>query len=290
MERIFRQVEGAGKGLRKHEHLRLCSEALGVGNEAWSLDKKRPLLMAPVAAKERAYLFVDRVMPAPNDRFRRHALCAWLGFGAGVLLGNLCHSRKGGGIMHGQVGQHLAVDGDIANAQPFDQARIGNAIEPRGGIDARDPEPAEIALAISAVAVCIHERAHHRFVRALVESIIGRAVTFHLREHFLVPPVSSYASLDSCHLLLRTPMVSRGLAAVREHALDALHVRFAHFDRAIELALHARGLAATEVRLHTLGRADLPGGCEGEPPLGALMRFQLLLRHDSNCLPFPVSA
>ena len=192
--------------------------------------------------------------------------------------------------MHGQIGQHFAVDGDITQTQPFDQARVRDAVEPRGGVDARNPEAAEIALAISAVPVRVHERAHHRFVRALVQSIIGRAVTLHLREDSFVPPVRGNASLDSCHLLLHTPMVFRGLAAVREHALDALHVRFAHFDRAIEFALYARGLAATEVRLHTLGRADLPGGCEGEPPLGALMRFQLLLRHDSNCLPFPVSA
>jgi len=75
-------------------------------------------------------------------------------------------------------------------------------------------------------------------------------------------------------------ITSRRLAAVREHALDALHIRFADLDRAIELSFDARGLATTEVRLHALGGANLARGREGEPPFGAFMRLELVLRHD----------
>src|SRR5690606_24754535 len=90
--------------------------------------------------------------------------------------------------------------------QPFDQARVGDAIQPRGSVDAGNPQPTEIALAISAVAVRIHERTHHRFMRTLVQSIVGCAVTLHLREDLLVPPVRGNASLDSCHLLTPYPL------------------------------------------------------------------------------------
>ncbi len=74
--------------------------------------------------------------------------------------------------------------------------------------------------------------------------------------------------------------MSRGLAAVREHALDAPYIRFADRDRAIELSLDARGLTTTKVGLHALGGANLAGGREGEPLFGAFMRLELVLRHD----------
>ncbi len=42
-----------------------------VGDEPGTFNEKRPLQVASITTKERANLFVDRVLPASNDRFRR---------------------------------------------------------------------------------------------------------------------------------------------------------------------------------------------------------------------------
>jgi hypothetical protein len=56
------------------------------------------------------------------------------------------------------VGQHLAVDLDAGLVQAVDQAAIGQAVLAGGGVDALDPERAEIALADLAVAIGVLQR------------------------------------------------------------------------------------------------------------------------------------
>jgi hypothetical protein len=57
--------------------------------------------------------------------------------------------------MHRQVGQHAPVQGDIGLFQAIDQAAVAQAIGAGLGIDTRDPQRAELALALTAVTVCI---------------------------------------------------------------------------------------------------------------------------------------
>src|SRR5918992_1975994 len=73
--------------------------------------------------------------------------------GGRTLPGSLGKASKGLGVVHGDVGQHLAVELDPRAAQAVHELAIGHALPPRGGVDANDPQLAEVALAIAAVAV-----------------------------------------------------------------------------------------------------------------------------------------
>src|SRR3954467_14798926 len=67
-----------------------------------------------------------------------------------------------------QLGEHLAVDLDAGAGQTADEAAVGDVVLPAAGVDARDPELAEVALANAAVAIGVLPRAHHRLVGGLV--------------------------------------------------------------------------------------------------------------------------
>ena len=50
------------------------------------------------------------------------------------------------GIGDGEIGEDLAVDADVGRLQAADEARVGRAVGAGGGVDARDPQAAEVAL------------------------------------------------------------------------------------------------------------------------------------------------
>src|SRR3954451_2913946 len=78
-----------------------------------------------------------------------------------------CDSRSGGrtlpglvgktserlGVAHGYVGQHLAVEFDAGQLQAVHELAVAQALLAGGGVDARDPEAAEVALLVAPVAV-----------------------------------------------------------------------------------------------------------------------------------------
>ena len=63
-------------------------------------------------------------------------------------------SRRGevGGEREREVREDLAVDRDAGLDQARDQARVGRAVLARGGVDADDPERAEVAALLAAIA------------------------------------------------------------------------------------------------------------------------------------------
>src|SRR5918992_5745758 len=73
--------------------------------------------------------------------------------GGRTLPGSLGKPSKGLGIVHGDVGQHLAVELDARAAQAVHELAVRHALAARGRVDAHDPQPAEVALAVAAVAV-----------------------------------------------------------------------------------------------------------------------------------------
>src|SRR5580704_15295130 len=72
-------------------------------------------------------------------------------------------------VMHRHVRQNLAVDLDAAELEPVNQLAVGGAVVAGGGSDALNPQRAEVALAISPVAITIAQRAVHRLFRRPVE-------------------------------------------------------------------------------------------------------------------------
>src|SRR4051794_5216414 len=84
------------------------------------------------------------------------------------LSGALGKSAEGLWVAHGDVGQHLAVQLDTGQLQAVDERRVRHALGTRGGVDAGDPEAAEVTLAVAAIAVRVRVRLHHRFLGAPV--------------------------------------------------------------------------------------------------------------------------
>ena len=70
-------------------------------------------------------------------------------------LGDLHQFGKGGLILGGDIGEHLAVDLDLSPLEALDKSAVSNVIRPTGGIDAHIPQGAEFTLLITAVAVGI---------------------------------------------------------------------------------------------------------------------------------------
>ena len=88
--------------------------------------------------------------------------------------------------MHGQVSQHLAVHFDLGLVQAIDETAVGQAKITCGGVDADDPETAELPLTLTAIAVGI--------LPGLGDSLFGNAIdltpravlTFSFCQYFLV--------------------------------------------------------------------------------------------------------
>src|SRR5678816_1467166 len=73
------------------------------------------------------------------------------------------------GVVHREVGQHLPVHLDAGLLEPRHEAAVAQAVQARRGIDAGDPEGAEVALLLAPVAVRIAHPALHVFLGRLVE-------------------------------------------------------------------------------------------------------------------------
>lgn len=85
------------------------------------------------------------------------------------MIGYFHQRFERGGIAHREVCQHLAIHLDARELQPVHELIVGGAFFARGGVDARNPQAAEFAFAVMAVAVMIKERMSQRFVRATIQ-------------------------------------------------------------------------------------------------------------------------
>ena len=71
------------------------------------------------------------------------------------LLNFLHNGLESLGIIHGQVGEHLAVDLDTSLGEFAHQDTVTHALQASGSIDTLNPQTAEIALLVTTVAVGI---------------------------------------------------------------------------------------------------------------------------------------
>jgi hypothetical protein len=53
------------------------------------------------------------------------------------------------------------------------QAAVAQTTQARGGVNARNPQAAEIALAVAAVAKCVEQGLEHCFIGAAIEQMLG---------------------------------------------------------------------------------------------------------------------
>src|SRR5262245_1659748 len=117
------------------------------------------------------------------------------------LAGDLGERRL---VLHGEVGQELAVDLDVGLLQPGHEGAVAHSQLAHGGVDARDPEGAHGALLLPAVAVGILPGLHHRLLGDAVDVAAAAAEALRLAEDLLVARARRYSTLDSWHGALLT--------------------------------------------------------------------------------------
>src|SRR5579875_2821330 len=87
------------------------------------------------------------------------------------LAGALRETSEGVGVADGDVGEHLAVELDAGEREAVHELRVAHAVLARGGVDAGDPQAAEVALAVAPVAVGVGVRLQQRLLRATVVGV-----------------------------------------------------------------------------------------------------------------------
>src|SRR3990172_11994175 len=65
--------------------------------------------------------------------------------GLALALCRSNHLAKGPRIAHGQVGQHLAIEAYVGRLHIVHQTAVGRAVQAGGGVDANDPQSAQVA-------------------------------------------------------------------------------------------------------------------------------------------------
>src|SRR6202142_609022 len=121
----------------------------------------------------------------------------------------LCDCRECRQVVHGKVGEHLAVDGQTRFVQPVNHRAIGQPAQPCGGVDARDPQRAELALLLAPSAICVLAGLDDGLLGGAEHLAPGIEITLRLLEDFLVASTSDDTAFNSCHILL-TPSQANG--------------------------------------------------------------------------------
>src|SRR5581483_5663439 len=106
---------------------------------------------------------------------------------------------EGGSVLHGDIGQHLAVHGNARKREAVDKSAVGQPVLAHGGVDALDPQGTEGALAPLAVAIGVLHRLFDRLLGDPDRVLAAAVVALGLLQDLLVLGVGGDAALDACH-------------------------------------------------------------------------------------------
>src|SRR5690606_26076844 len=109
--------------------------------------------------------------------------------------------RKTRRVVHGDVRQHLAVQGDAGLGQAVHEAAVAQAVDAGRRVDAGDPQRTEVALLLLAANVGVLQCLRHRLLGDAEDLAARVVVTLGLLEDLLVTAARHHATLDSCHFL-----------------------------------------------------------------------------------------
>ncbi len=114
-------------------------------------------------------------------------------------------SRERGGLGNGEIGQDLAIHLDARFRQPVDKSAVGDAVEAAGGIDALDPEGAEIPLLLLAADIGVLERTVDGRVGAGDRVLAAAIKALGLLEDLLAAGVTGYGAGERDMVFLPQP-------------------------------------------------------------------------------------
>src|SRR5688572_8709078 len=112
----------------------------------------------------------------------------------------LCQRRKTRRVVHGDVRQHLAVEGDAGLQQAVHETAVAHAVDAGSRIDAGDPQRTEIALLLLATDVGVLQGLRDRLLGDAEDLATGVVVALGLLQDFLVSTAGRHTTFDSCHL------------------------------------------------------------------------------------------
>jgi hypothetical protein len=105
-------------------------------------------------------------------------------------------------IPYGQVSQNLAIQDDFRIAERADQTAVCDAVLTGSRVDAHNPEPAQVAFAITAVVIGVPLALHVSFIGALKQMISGSSITAVVGYPTLVASAAVWSTLYSCHFII----------------------------------------------------------------------------------------
>src|SRR6266850_5596446 len=100
-------------------------------------------------------------------------------------LGFLRDGRESRHVMYREVGEHLAIDGEARLVQPVDERAVAHPAQTRRGVDARDPQRAELALLLAPAAIGVLARLDDRLLGRAEYLAPGVEIALRLLENFL---------------------------------------------------------------------------------------------------------
>src|SRR3569833_2463666 len=192
-------------------------------------------------------------------------------------------SLERSGLVDRQIGEDLAVDHDPGAGEPGDKSAVGQAMLAHGGVDALDPERAEVTLALLAADIVVLQR--------LVGCGIGRgdvvlAAAPHalgLLEDLLAAGVAGYGTWCAAHGL--------DPSAIRHPALHAPEFGYKQRDHAAQVAGTSRRIVDQPVALADLVGLDLAFGGDFEALFSARLGLHLghfAILHGTRTCPVPL--
>src|ERR1700733_14022906 len=165
------------------------------------------------------------MLPKESACNRRHTACHHLGgpfarccyelagYDSNVWLlqrrcvgGRLIHQGlEGLGLVHGQIGEDLAVDLDPGLGKPADKSAVGQTVEAAACVDALDPEGAEIALLLLAADIVVLQRAIGRGIGRGDRVLAAAVEALGLLEDALAARMAGNGTGSPGHLSLPQP-------------------------------------------------------------------------------------
>ena len=122
--------------------------------------------------------------------------CRGLGRERFGLFGEL---REAGGVLHGNVRQDFAIEGNARGLQAMDQLALGDAVLASSSADALNPQAAVLTLFYTAIALCVAIGAIGRFLRGLIQLALCEEKTFCPLEILLTPSPAFCAAFYAWH-------------------------------------------------------------------------------------------
>src|SRR3546814_2434457 len=104
---------------------------------------------------------------------------------------------KAGRVVHGDVRQHLAVEGDAGLHQAVHEAAVADAVGAGRRVDAGDPQRTEIALLLLAADVGVLQRLRDRLLGDAEDLATGVVIALGLLENLLVRSEEHTSELQS---------------------------------------------------------------------------------------------